>query len=97
MKQELDVLDPPRSQLRALAAAVERHVADLSTRDASEAAQSLKRDWAALAKALALGDEPTLRDCPSCSRRIPRESTRCRYCLAQSAANITREVPELAG
>lgn len=77
MKQELDVLDPARSQLRTLAAAVERHVADVGSED-------LKVAWLALSKALALGEEPKLRTCPSCSRRIVPEATRCRYCMAQS-------------
>jgi hypothetical protein len=77
MKQELDVLDPPRSQLRKLAAAVERHVGDVGSED-------LKVAWLALSKALALGDEPKLRTCPNCSRRILPEATRCRYCMAQS-------------
>jgi hypothetical protein len=88
MKNEApDVLDPPRSQLRALAASVDRHVVELSTQaQSAEAFQGLKSAWLALSKALALGPEPALRDCPSCSRRIPREATRCRYCMALSKA-----------
>jgi hypothetical protein len=82
-----DVLDPPRSQLRALAAAVDREIANLSTPGQSpEATEGLKLAWQALSKALALGPEPELRACPQCSRRIPREATRCRYCMAESRA-----------
>lgn len=88
MKEELlDVLDPPRSQLRALAASVDRHVANLNTHGAAaESVESLKLAWLALSKALALGEEPVLRACPSCSRRIPCEATRCRYCMVTSRA-----------
>jgi hypothetical protein len=94
--ESFDVLDPPRSRLRALVAIVDQHVADVSTRDATnEAAQSLKRAWLDLSKALALGEEPKLRACPSCSRRIPREATRCRYCMAHSAAQTPATAAEL--
>jgi hypothetical protein len=86
----LDVLDPSRSQLRALAASVDRHVAQLNAKDEADATtQSLTVAWLALSKALALGPEPLLRDCPSCNRRIPREATRCRYCMAQSQASVS--------
>ena len=99
MKQEpFDVLDPPRSRLRALAASVDRHVVELSAQDlTNESAQSLKRAWSALSKALALGEEPMLRECPNCSRRIPREATRCRYCMAHSDAHVPRNSAEIEG
>lgn len=88
MKPELlDVLDLPQTQLRALSATLEKHVNELGTQDqTAETTQSLKLAWLALSKAMALGPEPTLRSCPSCSRRIPREATRCRYCMMQSQA-----------
>ena len=97
MKHELlDVLDPPRSRLRALVAAVDKHVADLSSQDVTnEAAQSLKRAWLDLSKAMALGDEPALRNCPNCRRHILREATRCRYCMAHSEAHAPRISAEL--
>ncbi|HYJ11720.1 MAG TPA: hypothetical protein VEX18_22005 [Polyangiaceae bacterium] len=95
MKTEtLDVLDPSQSQLRALAATLDRHVSELSNQDhASETTRSLKLAWLALSNALALGPEPTLRSCPHCSRRIPREATRCRYCMTQSAAAAAEPSP----
>jgi hypothetical protein len=86
----LDVLDPQRSQLRSLAASVDKHVAELSAQGYSgEAAENLKLAWLALTKALALGPEPVLRGCPSCSRRIPCEATRCRYCMAESQSSVS--------
>jgi hypothetical protein len=88
-----DVLDPSRSQLRALAATLDRHVSDLSNQaQVGETSQNLKLAWLALSKALALGPEPTLRSCPKCNRRIPREATRCRYCMTQSAPAPSADV-----
>ena len=91
MKEEpIDVLDPPRSRLRVLAASVDRHLADLDAHGATaQTVENLKRAWLELSKALALGTEPELRTCPSCSRRIPREATRCRYCMAESGASVS--------
>ncbi len=87
--QTFDVLDPPRSQLRALAALVDQCVANLSADDlASEAVVRLKRAWFDVFKAMALGEEPKLRECPSCNRRIPFEAARCRYCMARSEAQV---------
>lgn len=87
--QAFDVLDPPRSKLRALAALVDQCVANLSADDlASEAIVRLKRAWADVSKAMALGEEPELRGCPSCNRRIPLEAARCRYCMVRSEAQL---------
>lgn len=84
----LDVLDPPRSRLRALATSLDGHVAELIVGDPTrEAAANVQRAWLALSTALALGAEPVLRSCPHCSRRIPREAARCRYCMARSDAH----------
>jgi hypothetical protein len=91
-KQDFDVLDPPRSKLRALAASVERHVAELGAGQAQTAVQDLGIAWRALSNALALGPEPSLRGCPHCGRRIPHEATRCRYCMAHSPALKPAEV-----
>jgi hypothetical protein len=88
MKQDLpDVLDPPRSKIRALAATVDRHVAVLGTDGpAVETIEGLRLAWLDLSKALDLGAEPALRGCPHCSRRIPCEAKRCRYCMEASAS-----------
>lgn len=96
MKHELmDVLDPQRSRLRALAAAVGKSVAEVSSGDATnEVAQRLQTAWLELSQALALGEEPALRKCPNCSRHIPREATRCRYCMAHSEAHTSRPTAE---
>lgn len=86
----VDVLDPPRSQLRALAASVDEHIAELSAQGVGgESAEKLRVAWLALSKALALGAEPVLRACPRCSRRIPFDATRCRYCMALSHASLS--------
>lgn len=87
--QEFDVLDPPRSQLRTLVALVDKYVADRSHQDfASGAAVGLERAWFELSEALALGEEPRLRECPNCSRQVPIEGTRCRYCMARSEHQV---------
>jgi hypothetical protein len=89
-EQAIDVLDPPRSRLRALAASVDLYVADLEAHGANaQTVENLKQAWIALSKALALGAEPELRTCPNCSRRIPREATRCRYCMAESGPSVS--------
>jgi hypothetical protein len=46
----------------------------------------LRAAWHDLVKALALGPEPELRACPSCTRAIIREASRCRYCWTRSDA-----------
>jgi len=81
-----DVLDPPRSKLRTLAARVEQHVSELSAGNGAAGMSDLGVAWRALSKELALGPEPVLRGCPHCARRIPCEATRCRYCMAHSPA-----------
>ncbi|HKY34477.1 MAG TPA: hypothetical protein VJN18_00945 [Polyangiaceae bacterium] len=90
-EHDSDVLDPPRSKLRTLAASVERHVSELNAGDGSVGAKGLDIAWRALSNALALGPEPELRSCPHCSRRIPCEATRCRYCMAHSARLVAGE------
>jgi hypothetical protein len=86
----MDGLDPARSRLRALVGRVE---AELARLEASLPAQerngdvtALNHSWRELVAALALGEEPVLRSCPHCRRQVPREATRCRYCMKQSEA-----------
>lgn len=86
----IDVLDPPRSRLRALATSLDGRVAELSVGDPTpEGAANVRQAWLALSKALALGAEPVLRSCPHCRRRIPSEASRCRYCMARSDAHAS--------
>jgi RNA polymerase subunit RPABC4/transcription elongation factor Spt4 len=87
--QEWDGFDPARSRLRALVARVEAELVRLE--DQSEQPRvgqttALAQTWRDLVIALALGEERPLRHCPHCRRQVPREATRCRYCMRQSAA-----------
>ena len=83
-----DVLDPPRSKLRALAAALQQQVTQLDGAATASPAQvaGVVAAWGLVSDALALDPEPTLRDCPHCQRRVPAEATRCRYCMVASPA-----------
>lgn len=83
-----DVLDPPRSKLRALAAALQQQVTQLDGAATASATQvaGVVAAWDLVSAALALEPEPTLRDCPHCQRRVLAEATRCRYCMAVSPA-----------
>jgi hypothetical protein len=89
-----DVLDPPRSKLRVLAAKLDEQMLLLGSGAAGSAgaaqAVATAQAWSDLAKALDLGLEPSLRACPHCQRCIPDEATRCRYCMAGSPS-VSRE------
>jgi hypothetical protein len=90
--EEWDGLDPARSRLRALVARVDAEVDRLATPQRADSPErerdvtALTQNWRDLVGALALGEEPTLRACPHCQRRVPLAATRCRYCMRQSAA-----------
>ena len=87
-----DVLDPPRSKLRALASKLDGQISELGA--VAEGAAAIERvaavmaSWRELANALDFGSEPVLRSCPNCHRRIPTEATRCRYCMATSPHEV---------
>lgn len=83
-----DVLDPPRSKLRVLAAALQQQVSQLDGSGAGSPAHvaGVVAAWRLVSDALALEPEPVLRDCPHCQRRVLAEATRCRYCMAVSPA-----------
>ena len=87
-----DVLDPPRSKLRALAIQLDQQLALLcASVDATKGDSNvvgLSITWRAVSKALDLGAEPSLRACPHCLRRVPEAATRCRYCMAVSPASV---------
>lgn len=88
---EWDGLDPDRSRLRVLVARVDAELGRLSTPQRADPQRerdvtALTQHWRDLLGALALGEEPALRACPHCQRRVARAATRCRYCMRQSAA-----------
>jgi hypothetical protein len=91
--QDWDGLDPARSRLRVLSERVNRGLVELGVDPqpgalAGEKA-SLLSAWRELLAALAIEDEPSLRSCPHCQRRIIEQATRCRYCMRHSDARAT--------
>jgi hypothetical protein len=92
-----DVLDPPRSKLRSLVAKLDQHISKLDSGSgqviAADQVASLAGAWRELSKTLDLGEEPTLRACPHCRRRIPTQASRCRYCMVASPSAVTGHVP----
>lgn len=90
--QDWDGLDPARSKLRALSERLGHGLVALggdaqSGPFATEKAAVLDA-WRELLAALALEEEPSLRQCPHCRRRILEHATRCRYCMRHSAARV---------
>ena len=79
-----DAIEPARSRLRALVAAVAREVQSVDGQAQGGAATSLSFAWTSLVAELDLGAEPTLRECPHCGRAILRRAVRCRYCMKRS-------------
>ncbi len=90
--QDWDELDPARSKLRALSQRVNRGLLDLGVDTQPGALQAEKAAilvaWSELLAALALEEEPSMRPCPHCRRRILERATRCRYCMRHSAARV---------
>ena len=86
MSQPRETPDPRLTRLRSLVASVQLELDGGETNQGSSRAA-----WDDLVKALALGPEPELRDCPSCERAIIREASRCRYCWARSDEHVPGE------
>jgi hypothetical protein len=84
-----DGIDPVRSRLRALVAHVEQALVGLAPAQ-GHTKQQLEQAWANLVSALALGDDPKVRPCPSCGRSILRVAVRCRYCMKFSPPEPAR-------
>jgi hypothetical protein len=79
------VSDAARSRLRETMAKMEREIARLPKQTASgdgDSTTELVAIYADLAKQLALGPEPEVRECPVCKRNCMRAATRCGYCWA---------------
>jgi hypothetical protein len=91
--QDWDGLDPARSRLRVLSERVNRGLVQLGvdTQPGALAVEkvTLLHAWGELLTALAIEEEPSLRSCPHCRRRILEQATRCRYCMRHSAAQAT--------
>jgi hypothetical protein len=73
----IDSPDPRGTELRLLAAAVDRALGSEADRPSSD---SLRTAWAAMVTALALGPEPELRPCPHCKRNGIPQASLCGYC-----------------
>ncbi len=90
--QEWDELDPARSKLRALSKRVDRGLSELGVGTGAGALAAEKAvvlgAWRELLTALSLGEEPALRQCPHCQKRILEQATRCRYCMQHSPARL---------
>ena len=88
--EEWNSVDPARSKLRAFAARFEQEIArlgaDVGGTPHSARVSAVTTAWREFVGLLALGDEPELRTCPHCQRKILCEATRCRYCMRSSAA-----------
>jgi hypothetical protein len=85
IKANWDGIDPARSRLRLLVARVDDELAKVEG-DRAQALVGLSGAWAKLVGELALGDEPSMRDCPHCKRSILYVAVRCRYCMSRSPA-----------
>jgi hypothetical protein len=70
--------DLERSRLRGLVAAIERNLHEGGSPPAS-----LEESWTALVKALALGTEPEVRECPVCKHLAMSAATRCSNCWSK--------------
>jgi hypothetical protein len=74
--------EPARARLRAIVANVDLEIARLREHDhePSGTPNSLSTAWSELVRALALGPEPDMTECPFCARPGMRYATRCWYC-----------------
>lgn len=74
--------DAARSRLRTIVAKVDREISLLSTEVTNnrKPTNDLPAAWGELVKALVLGPEPEVRECPVCQGIGMREATRCLYC-----------------
>jgi hypothetical protein len=76
--------DAARSRLRSTVATIEHEIARLKKEgvgaDGKSLLDTLSARWGELVAQLALGPEPEVRECPSCSGIGIREATLCGFC-----------------
>jgi hypothetical protein len=83
--------------LRTIVATFDDKLAQLTTDSlgtapvAPAAVLELRATWVRLVAALALGPEPEVRVCPSCSQTVMRAALRCGYCWAKLRPPATNE------
>jgi uncharacterized Zn finger protein (UPF0148 family) len=70
-----------RSELRVLVASIERRILRVRPAEGGTVGE-LERDWDLLVRAMALGEEPPTRFCPTCGHVGMRAATRCGHCWA---------------
>jgi hypothetical protein len=75
-------VEPLRSRLRATVATLDREISNLtrSGADGRDPFRALRASFDDLVGQLALGPEPSVRECPVCKGIGMRDATRCLYC-----------------